>query len=228
MSIRPAHSQAGDGRDPAPLNIHGILDRSRANGPGIRTAIWFQGCTLHCPGCFNPDTHSQEPAHRMAVCELLAKLKSNQRGIEGVTITGGEPLQQEEGLLALLRGIRSTTCLSVVLFSGYGEGEIRRMRLGGRVLQLVDVLVAGRYVAQRHLGAGLRGSANQRAHLLTPRYRIQDLLSVPAGEIRIDPHGNSFVSGVSPPRLSRGGGVPGNSSMIRVAGSIQPGGEVQP
>jgi anaerobic ribonucleoside-triphosphate reductase activating protein len=208
MSIRPAHFQEGDDWGPILLNIHGILDRSRANGPGIRTSIWFQGCTLHCPACFNPDTHSKEPAHLMTVCDLLARVMSHDREIEGITVTGGEPLQQAEGLLALLLGVRSATSLSVVLFSGFSERQIRRMRLGDRILQLVDVLVAGRYVAQSHLGTGLRGSANQQVHLLTPRYQIQDLMSTPASEIHIDPHGNALVSGILPPVLSIAGGQP--------------------
>ena len=43
------------------LNLHALLPRSRANGPGVRLVLWFQGCTLGCPGCFNPTTHAPEP-----------------------------------------------------------------------------------------------------------------------------------------------------------------------
>ena len=39
--------------------IHAIEPRSRANGPGARFVVWLQGCTLGCPGCFNPATHAR-------------------------------------------------------------------------------------------------------------------------------------------------------------------------
>lgn len=197
MSIQPEHWAEDD----ALLNIHGILDRSRANGPGIRTAIWFQGCNLGCPGCFNPGTHSKEPKHLVRVSELLTRLRIREREIEGVSITGGEPLQQEAGLLSLLRGIRMTTSLSVVLFSGYCEDEICRMPEGNRVLQLIDLLVSGRYVARLHLGRGLLGSTNQKLRFLTPRYCLQDLVCVPCAEIFVDSRGNMSISGISPPQI---------------------------
>ena len=43
------------------IRLHAFEPASRANGPGPRAAVWFQGCTLGCPGCFNPDTHPHEP-----------------------------------------------------------------------------------------------------------------------------------------------------------------------
>jgi anaerobic ribonucleoside-triphosphate reductase activating protein len=37
--------------------IHGLVTCSRVNGPGLRTVIYFQGCTLGCCNCWNPETH---------------------------------------------------------------------------------------------------------------------------------------------------------------------------
>ena len=42
------------------LRLHAFLPRSRANGPGWRSVVWVQGCSLGCPGCFNPQTHDRE------------------------------------------------------------------------------------------------------------------------------------------------------------------------
>ncbi|MCU0780030.1 MAG: radical SAM protein [Akkermansiaceae bacterium] len=42
------------------LRLHAFLPRSRANGPGWRSVVWVQGCSLGCPGCFNPQTHDWE------------------------------------------------------------------------------------------------------------------------------------------------------------------------
>jgi anaerobic ribonucleoside-triphosphate reductase activating protein len=37
------------------LQLAAYLPRSRANGPGLRSVVWVQGCLFRCPGCFNPD-----------------------------------------------------------------------------------------------------------------------------------------------------------------------------
>jgi anaerobic ribonucleoside-triphosphate reductase activating protein len=180
------------------VNVHTILDRSHANGPGLRTVIWFQGCTLGCPGCFNPATHPHVPRLQLPVTDLLARIARNVPEIEGVTISGGEPLQQPEGLLNLLAGIRASTTLSVILFSGHTREEIGRLAQGGRVLASIDVLIAGRYEAAHHWGRGLRGSSNQEIHLLTPRYRVDEIERTPPLECRIDRKGTIVVTGIRP------------------------------
>jgi len=181
------------------LNLHAILPRSRANGPGLRTVLWFQGCTLGCPGCFNPATHSSEPRLLMPEANLLAQILAAQREIEGITISGGEPLQQPEGLLRLLAGVRASTRLSVLLFSGYTKEEIMQMPFGPAVLSYVDVLIAGRYIHALRLARGLRGSSNQTIHLLTDRYRLEDIEETPTAELSIDLAGTVSISGIDPP-----------------------------
>lgn len=183
------------------VNLHAVAPRSRANGPGARFVVWFQGCTLGCPGCFNPETHAAPPRLVLAVEELLDRLQGAAVMVEGLTVTGGESFQQPRALLALLRGVKERTDLSVLVFSGYGLDEIRRRPLGEETLRYVDVLVDGRYEASRHHGLGLRGSSNQRVHLLTLRYGQDDVEGVPTGEILIDQQGRVTVSGVDPLRL---------------------------
>jgi anaerobic ribonucleoside-triphosphate reductase activating protein len=80
--------------------------------------------------------------------------------IEGVSILGGEPLQQRRGVLALLQLIK-TTRLSVLLFSGFSLEEIRRMPEADQLFSLVDVLIAGRYDDTKRLARGLQGSTNK-------------------------------------------------------------------
>jgi anaerobic ribonucleoside-triphosphate reductase activating protein len=184
------------------LNLHDILPRSRANGPGVRLVIWFQGCTLRCPGCFNPETHSHEPRLVTPVGELLDRIAAEQDGIEGITISGGEPLDQPEGLLELLAGLRRATRRSVVLFSGHTKEEIRAMPLGPAILGHLDVLIAGRYDRTQPLGRGLLASANQQVHLLTDRYGRADIEQIPAGEVVIGKDGSLAVSGIGPPTIA--------------------------
>lgn len=183
------------------LNVHSIMERSRANGPGVRTVIWLQGCSLHCPGCFNPQTHSRAPRLRMRVEALLETIRAGETGIEGVTISGGEPLEQQDGLCRLLVRIRAVTSLSVILFSGLEMKEIVALPQGPDILRRIDVLIAGRYVETLRLSRGLRGSSNQRIHFLTDRYRLRELENTPVAEVSVDGQGRLIISGIDPPRL---------------------------
>jgi anaerobic ribonucleoside-triphosphate reductase activating protein len=190
--------------------IHAVEPRSRANGPGARFVVWFQGCTLGCPGCFNPTTHDALGGRTVPVAELAEELAraargvgaSSERRIEGLSLSGGEPLQQPEAARALLDAARALG-LSTLAFSGYTIDEIRALPGGPDVLARLDVLIDGRYVAGDRLATGLRGSANQRIQLLTDRYTPGDVEQTPVAEIRIAPTGEVILTGVDPLRLKR-------------------------
>ena len=185
------------------VHVHAWEARSRANGPGSRFVIWFQGCSLGCPGCFNPDTHVAEPRNGHTVGELLELIEAEGSAIEGITLSGGEPLEQPEAALALARAVRAHTDLSIVTFSGYTLDEIRAMPLGPGFLAEIDVLIDGRYEAPKRIGRTLRGSSNQGIQRLTSRYSESDIAATPEAEIRIDPQGRVILTGVDPLRLKR-------------------------
>ncbi len=181
--------------------VHAVEPRSRANGPGARFVVWLQGCTLGCPGCFNPATHDAAGGREVPVAELAAQLAATP-GIEGLSLSGGEPLQQPAAAAALLDAARALG-LSTLAFSGYTEAEIRALPGGPEVLARLDVLIDGRYVAGERLATGLRGSANQRIRLLTARYQLADVEATPVAEIRIGPSGELVLTGVDPLKLPR-------------------------
>lgn len=184
------------------LRIHDFLPASRANGPGWRAVVWVQGCTLNCPGCFNLETHDPEGGERMPVAALFRRIAALVEGIEGLSISGGEPFQQPRSLLCLLRRVRQETNLSVLVFTGYTLGEIRGMPEVEPLLAYIDVLVAGRYDVTQHLSdsLGLRSSANQTVHLLSEHYTMDDLRAVPPAEVILTPGGEVALSGVDPLR----------------------------
>lgn len=181
--------------------VHATEPRSRANGPGARFVIWLQGCTLGCAGCFNPLTHDAAAGSARDVDELAREFVATP-GIEGVTLSGGEPLQQPAAAAALLAAARAAG-LSTLVFSGYTLDDIRALAGGDAVLAQLDVLVDGRYLARERLATGLRGSANQRIHLLTDRYTRADVEATPVAEIRIAPDGAVISTGVDPLKLRR-------------------------
>jgi anaerobic ribonucleoside-triphosphate reductase activating protein len=190
----------GFGADRQRLRIHGFEPASAANGPGTRAVVWVQGCTLGCVGCFNQETHARG-GDEVGVDELFTRIRDLGDGIEGVTISGGEPLQQRQAVLGLLGRIRAETSLSAIVFTGYRWAEVTRMPDFARLSACVDLLLAGRYEQAQRVGRGLRGSANKTVHTFTDRYMVDDLDAVPEAEVIIRADGRLVVTGVDPPAL---------------------------
>ncbi len=183
------------------MRIHRFLPSSRANGPGNRAVIWVQGCSLGCPGCFNPETHRASGGRLISPEALLKKIAASGDAVEGITISGGEPFQQAGSLGDFLRRLRETTDLSVVVFTGYDRAELAKIAGAEPALRFIDVLIAGRYRADRRVAHGLQGSANKRFHFLTRRYRRKDFQVVPDAELLIAEDGSLTVTGINPPDL---------------------------
>ena len=59
---------------PMKIRLHAFESASRANGPGLRAVVWFQGCTLGCPGCFNPGTHNASGGYDSDTDTLAAEI----------------------------------------------------------------------------------------------------------------------------------------------------------
>jgi anaerobic ribonucleoside-triphosphate reductase activating protein len=176
------------------LRLHAFLPRSRANGPGWRSVVWVQGCSLGCPGCFNPQTHSREEAgETLEVAEVMQRILA--AGTEGLTISGGEPLQQAEAVVTLLEEARAAG-LSTLLFTGFAWEEVQRLPLASRILGCVDVMVAGRYMTEQRVAEGLLGSANQTVHLLSQRHTLEEIAATPEAEAVILPDGRVVFSGI--------------------------------
>ena len=107
------------------LNISKTLSRSRANGPGSRGVIWVQGCTIGCDGCYSLFTHPHRKVNIVPPQELALWICSL-NGIEGVTISGGEPFEQARAVSIMLQYIRTNRPdLSVFVFTGYEVNSSR-------------------------------------------------------------------------------------------------------
>ena len=182
---------------PITWNVHATMSHTRANGPGIRFAVWVQGCSLGCSGCFNPETHASGDGARSTddiFGALLASLP-----VDGVTVTGGEPLEQPAALTDFVRLIRSdprTSGSSVIVLSGFTPDEIRSDVSRSAAVEFVDTVVAGRYNRGLHLGAGLRGSSNKTYWHLSDRHDDDDFMTVPEGEILIGTDGSITLTGM--------------------------------
>ena len=184
------------------LRVHRFEPASQANGPGLRAVLWVQGCGLACPGCFNPETHAFEGGQRWtvqeAVGQILTACQTARGGLEGLTLSGGEPTAQHRALARVLQEVRRQSRLSTLVFSGYTLEELRAIPGIHPFLDQIDVLIAGRYEASRRVAHGLVGSSNKTLHFLTPRYSPADLANIPEAEIILSPDGEIILSGIDP------------------------------
>ncbi len=177
------------------LRIHGVMPVSRANGPGKRFCIWVQGCMKNCPGCFNPETHALDKGYSVDVNDLYKQLLGTE-GIEGISISGGEPMLQAAALCHFLEMVRRSTPLSVVMFSGWTTGEINGNPEAKRLKGLVDILISGPYIKELSIDRPLQSSSNQEVEFLTNRYTVHDVESVWPLEVVIAEDGTIIQSGI--------------------------------
>lgn len=157
------------------LNIAQICPETSSLGPGRRFVVWVQGCPFACEGCVSPGWIPLKPASAVPVEELARQVIAAE-GLEGLTISGGEPMLQAAGLACLLATVKEAKPhFSAIAFSGFTLGRLHAMADDDpgiiALLRQLDVLVDGLYVRELDDGRGLRGSSNQRVHFLTERYR---------------------------------------------------------
>ncbi len=150
-----------------PLSLSRIHFPVSTLGPGKRVGIWFQGCSLRCPGCISADTWSRG-RENTTVAEVLAVCVSFGDAVEGITITGGEPSEQPLALAALLQGLSEILPIrpDVLLYSGRTVCELTPLL--DRLTGLVDALISEPFVEGETQTRPLMGSDNQQLHLLTP------------------------------------------------------------
>ena len=171
--------------------LHAFVPASRANGPGLRAVVFFQGCTLGCLGCFNPATHAFQGKEVAVDAVARQVLQANaEHTLEGVTFSGGEPMQQADSLLALMQTVRQKAPnLSFGMFSGYTERELAqglyrtwghdssdqsRHRLWREVRACLDFAILGRFQPAQPSSLPLRTSRNQVMRLFSSHYTAQD------------------------------------------------------
>jgi len=185
------------------MNIAHIENRSFIYGPGCRFVIWTQGCSIRCAGCWNYDMWGFEPNIVMPVDKLLERIIAEKHSIEGITLLGGEPLDQAEECVELLRLCRAQD-LTTMLFTGYEFEELEKKADGG-LLELCDILITGRYdETKRTVNHQWIGSTNQEIRFLTDAYRGYELKNANYMEIDIEDDGRITTLGFPPDNWDTG------------------------
>ena len=146
------------------LNIADLCMGTRALGPGLRAAIWVQGCPIHCVGCIAPDWIPFKKSHLLTPEDAAERLLQRD-DIEGITISGGEPMVQAAGLADMLRFIRRKRNLHIICFTGFRYETLLKWDKTKKIrpfLSELDVLIDGPYIEKLNNGQTFPGSANQR------------------------------------------------------------------
>ena len=168
-------------------------------GPGRRLGIWFQGCSIRCPGCISADTWGFGRG-RISLDEILDQLDSWLPECDGITISGGEPFDQCDALAALLRALRTKTSVDILVYSGHSFERILDPLNG--MVGLIDALITDPYLMNGPQTLPLRGSDNQRLHLLTclGRQRFatvaDDFPSKQSFDVMFDDDGSVWLAGI--------------------------------
>ena len=190
--------------------IHGFVAHSQVNGPGVRAVVYCQGCNLGCASCWNPATHVFTGLSRgtQDVAEQVAAAHQT-HAIDGVTFSGGEPMQQALDLLGLIRLLkRARPEISIGMYSGYTQRELdggrfwtgygiaqeARHRVWEDIKQHLDFAVLGRFVAARPSKLPMRPSANQALRLFSGRYREEHFQPLEF-EVHIEAQGLVQITG---------------------------------
>lgn len=144
------------------MYIARILYPVEVLGPGKRIGIWFCGCSHGCKGCSNPELWQKQEKYKISIESVLKLIHqiSNINSVDGFTITGGDPMEQSEELSILLEQLKLIND-DILVYTGFEIEELPENQLKN-----VSVLIDGKYVEELNDNSLLRGSSNQRIHIL--------------------------------------------------------------
>lgn len=145
------------------IRIAGRVVDSIVDGPGMRYALFTQGCPRACPGCHNPQTHDPKGGFETTTEEILKEIDSNPL-LDGVTFSGGDPFMQPKPLVELAKELKKRN-LNVITYTGYCWEELVDANDPdwNALIQASDVIVDGPFVQSLHdWKLKYTGSSNQR------------------------------------------------------------------
>lgn len=147
------------------LAIDKIQTDSIVDGEGIRSVIWFQGCSHNCEECHNPETHDFNGGYEVSV-EEVKRMISELEYQSGITFSGGDPMMQIEALEELTAYVHECG-MNVWCYTGFTYDQVLEMAKNNehylKALQNIDVLVDGKFVLNlKSFDVQFRGSSNQR------------------------------------------------------------------
>lgn len=157
------------------MYIDRILAPITTLGPGKRLVIWTKGCSKKCRNCANPELWSTEGARNYPVSEIARIVKNilNSEQITGITLSGGDPLEQKEELLLLIQEL-SVLIDDILVYTGFIFDRVEALWNNKEIEILknnISVLIDGPYIEEQNVETSiLRGSVNQKIYYFKPKY----------------------------------------------------------
>lgn len=147
------------------LAVDEIQSDSIVDGEGIRAVIWTQGCIHNCKCCHNPNTHSFTDGVLVEIDDIKKKLDVLE-GQDGVTFSGGDPMEQSLACAELAKYCHSKG-LNVWCYTGYTFEELlKKCEITPSIMSFlkeIDVLVDGKFIlSEKSYDLKFKGSKNQR------------------------------------------------------------------
>lgn len=116
--------------------VHSFESFGAVDGPGIRFVVFFQGCGLRCKYCHNRDTWPTNSGMEYTTQELIAKISRYKNYFTisggGVTLSGGEPLLQQDFLLDFIPELKKMGVHVAIDTSG-------NFPLTGKIKKIIDL-----------------------------------------------------------------------------------------
>ena len=137
------------------------------NGKGFRVTLWVAGCTHRCPGCQNPSTWAYNQG--MELSEIKDQLfeKLDKPYVKGLSLSGGDPLDQTAESLAELRDLlievkKRFPEKDIWLYSGDYLKDVWMDKDKWGVISQCDFMVDGPFIKElADASLPFRGSSNQ-------------------------------------------------------------------
>jgi anaerobic ribonucleoside-triphosphate reductase activating protein len=167
-------------------------------GPGTRIGIWVQGCSLRCKDCISKSLWNEDGGKNVDIVDLVNQIIYAQSHFDGITITGGEPFEQYQALIAFSSFIKKKTELDIFVYSGYTLKELSEKHSDQLFLKYLDYLLDGRYKLDKHENRNVRGSSNQKLYrFLNGKPILQDKFSTYARwSLAINKEKEVFMTGI--------------------------------
>ncbi len=141
-------------------NISGLVSSSIVDGPGIRFAVYMQGCNHKCKGCHNINTWSTKENELIEIDDIIKTINAEAL-LKNVTISGGDPLLQYKATIDLAKKLKEEN-FNIWLYTGYTLNQILENEDMKIILKYIDVLVDGKFdEAKKDLNLKFKGSTNQ-------------------------------------------------------------------
>lgn len=147
------------------LRLINTFKETIVDGEGLRYSLYFAGCTHACKGCHNPKSWNPTCGEVITydLLEKIVKEINNNELLDGITISGGDPLYNPIDMLKVLKFLKKKTQKNIWLYTGFTLEEIKKDKLRSKCLKYIDVLVDGKFIQELYDPfLKFRGSSNQK------------------------------------------------------------------